>query len=57
MTADEYEKLPAADRARFVQCPQCGEILSLEEVLFHVAYKQRRHSAFGMQKNLNSPST
>ena len=40
MTADEYEKLPAADRVRFMQCPQCGEILSLEEVLFHVAYKR-----------------
>jgi len=42
MTADEYKKLPAADRGRFMQCPECGEILSLEEVLFHVAYKQRR---------------
>ena len=50
MTADEYEKLPAADRLRFMQCPQCGEILSLEEVLFHVAYKQGRHSVSGMRK-------
>jgi uncharacterized C2H2 Zn-finger protein len=40
MTSDEYEKLPAADRERFMQCPHCGEMLSLEEVLLHVANKQ-----------------
>jgi len=42
MTADECEKLPAVDRERFMECPQCGEILSLEELLLHLAYK---HSA------------
>jgi hypothetical protein len=39
MTADEYEKLPAADRERFMECPNCGEISSLEELLLHLAYK------------------
>jgi len=39
MTADEYEKLPAVDRGCFMECPQCGEILSLEELLLHLAYK------------------
>jgi hypothetical protein len=39
MTANEYEKLPAADQGRFMECPQCGEILSLEELLLHLAYK------------------
>ena len=43
MTADEYKKLPAADRERFMECPECREILSLEEVLLHLAYK---HSGF-----------
>jgi hypothetical protein len=42
MTADEYKKLPAVERERFMECPQCGEILSLEELLLHLAYK---HSA------------
>ena len=39
MTADEYEKLPTVDRGRLMECPQCGEILSLEELLLHLAYK------------------
>jgi hypothetical protein len=43
MTADEYEKLPAVERKRFMECPECREILSLEEVLLHLAYK---HSGF-----------
>ena len=38
MTADEYEKLPASDRKRLMECPHCGKILSLEEVLLHVAH-------------------
>jgi hypothetical protein len=42
MTADEYEKLPAADRERFKECPQCGAILNLEELLLHLAYKHSR---------------
>jgi hypothetical protein len=41
MTSDEYEKLPAADREHFMQCPHCGETLSLEDVFLHVARKQR----------------
>jgi hypothetical protein len=43
MTANEYEKLPAVERERFMECPECREILSLEEVLLHLAYK---HSGF-----------
>jgi uncharacterized C2H2 Zn-finger protein len=43
MTADEYEKLPAVDREGFMECPRCREILSLEELLLHLAYK---HSGF-----------
>jgi hypothetical protein len=43
MTADEYGKLPAVERERFMECPECREILSLEEVLLHLAYK---HSGF-----------
>jgi hypothetical protein len=39
MTADEDEKLAAVDRERFMECPQCGQILSLEELLLHLAYK------------------
>lgn len=39
MTVDEYEKSPIADRERFMECPECGEILSLEELLLHLAYK------------------
>jgi hypothetical protein len=39
MTADEYKKLPAADRKRFMECSQCGKILSLEELLLHLVYK------------------
>jgi hypothetical protein len=39
MTADEYEKLPAVDRRGFMECPECGEILSLEELLLHLAHK------------------
>jgi hypothetical protein len=34
MTAEEYEELPAAGA---MQCPHCGEMLSLEEVFLHVA--------------------
>jgi hypothetical protein len=30
------EKLPAVDRE---ECPKCKEILSLEELLLHLAYK------------------
>ena len=40
MTTDEYEKLSAVDRERFMECPDCGEILSLEELLLHLAHKQ-----------------
>jgi hypothetical protein len=43
MTTDEYEKLPVVDRKRFMECPKCREILSLEELLLHLAYK---HSEF-----------
>jgi hypothetical protein len=43
MTTDEYEKLPTVDRERFMECPECREILSLEELLLHLAYK---HSVF-----------
>jgi|SRR6516162_1959136 hypothetical protein len=32
-------KLSAVDRERFMECPKCGEILSLEELLLHLAYK------------------
>lgn len=39
MTKDENEKLAAVDRERFMECPQCGQILSLEELLLHLAYK------------------
>jgi hypothetical protein len=42
MTSDEYEKLQTVDRERFMECPQCGEILSLEELLLHLAYKHPR---------------
>ena len=31
--------LSAVDRERFTECPKCGEILSLEELLLHLAYK------------------
>jgi hypothetical protein len=41
MKADE--KLPAVEgEVALMQCPHCGEMLSLEEVLLHVAHKQRR---------------
>jgi hypothetical protein len=43
MTTDEYEKLPVVDRKRFMESPKCREILSLEELLLHLAYK---HSEF-----------
>jgi hypothetical protein len=43
MTTDEYEKLPVVDREHFMECPKCREILSLEELLLHLAYK---HSGF-----------
>jgi hypothetical protein len=39
MTTDEYQKLPAADRERFMECPKCREILGLEDLLLHLAYK------------------
>jgi hypothetical protein len=39
MTTGEYEKLPAPNRERFMECPKCGEVLSLEELLLHLAYK------------------
>jgi hypothetical protein len=42
MTADEYERLSATDRERFMECPECGKILSLEEILLHLAYKHSR---------------
>ena len=42
MTVDEYEKFPVADRERFMECPECGKILSLEELLLHLAYKHSR---------------
>jgi hypothetical protein len=44
MTTNEYQKLPAVDRERFMECPECREILSLEELLLHLAYKH-----FGFQ--------
>ena len=43
MTTNEYEKLPVVDRKHFMKCPKCREILSLEELLLHLAYK---HSGF-----------
>ena len=43
MTTDEYENLPVADRNHFMECPKCKDILSLEELLLHLAYK---HSGF-----------
>jgi hypothetical protein len=43
MTTDEDEKLPVVDRGHFMECPKCREILSLEELLLHLAYK---HSGF-----------
>jgi hypothetical protein len=42
MTTDEYKKLPPVDRKRFMECPDCGKILSLEELLLHLARKQLR---------------
>ena len=42
MTMDEYKKLPATDRERFMECSECGQILSLEELLLHLAYKHSR---------------
>ena len=42
MTADKHEKVQAAERERFMECPQCGEILSLEELLLHLAHKELR---------------
>ncbi|PYL29036.1 MAG: hypothetical protein DMF39_07770 [Verrucomicrobia bacterium] len=39
MTTAEYEKVQTLDRERFVECPKCGEVLSLEELLLHLAYK------------------
>src|SRR5262249_51482551 len=47
MTTDAYEKLPAVDRKRFMECPECREILCLEELLLHLAYK---HSGFQLGK-------
>ena len=47
MTTDEYEKLPAVDRRRFMECPECREILSLEELLLHLVCK---HSGFRLRK-------
>jgi len=43
MTMDEYERLPVADRKSFMECPKCREILRLEELLLHLAYK---HAGF-----------
>jgi len=42
MTANEYEKVPAAERERFMECPRCGEILILEELLLRLAHKELR---------------
>ena len=39
MTTTQYEKLQTVDRKRFMECPKCGEVLSLEELLLHIAYK------------------
>ena len=39
MTTAEYEKVQTLDRERFVECPKCGEVLSLEELLLQLAYK------------------
>ena len=46
MTTNEYENLPAVERERFMECPDCREILSLEEVLLHLAYKQLRDISY-----------
>ena len=37
MTTAEYEKVQTLDRERFMECPKCGEVLSLEELLLHLA--------------------
>jgi hypothetical protein len=49
--SDEYEKLPAADREHFMQCPHCGETLSLEDVFLHVARKQRPNIRYSGNEN------
>jgi hypothetical protein len=43
MTTVEYKKLPAIDRKHLMECPECREILNLEELLLHLAYK---HAGF-----------
>ena len=44
MTADEYDKLPPAEKEHFARCAKCAEIFdrrSLDEVLFHIDHKHR----------------
>ena len=42
MTAEEYEELPAAGA---MQCPHCGEMLSLEEVFLQLTGKDKEAAA------------
>jgi len=52
MTSDEYEKLPAADREHIMQCPHCGEMISLEEVFLHVADEQLTNIPYSKSRKL-----
>jgi len=59
MTAEEYEKLPAADRDHFMQCPDCREMFDLrssEDVVFHLAHHQPQRPAFHSRDPLSRAS-
>ena len=34
------EKVPVLDQEGLMECPECGEMLSLEEILLHLACKR-----------------
>jgi predicted HD phosphohydrolase len=49
MTADEYEKLPAAERKHFRRCPDCRGAFDLrrfDDVVLHLARHNPKQSVF-----------
>ena len=55
MTADEYDKLPPAEKEHFARCAKCAEIFdrrSLDEVLFHIDHKHRPDSQYSGSEKL-----
>jgi len=55
MIAEEYDKLPSADREYFMQCPDCREMFDLrnsEDVVFHLAHHKPQGPAFRSQPPL-----